>query len=227
MSLCWQVKRLIENGVDASSSDQDKRAALHLSAAEGHDQVVDYLLASKASAESCDVCISCFKEFSFQYFYGSLWVLTHSSQANVNCVDRWGRTPLQDALTGDHSSCGALLRGKGFVCVYFGICIICLCIYVYPCVCIYIHMYIHVYLCIYMLLPSSRSSVVCAYILICLCIHIYTSVHIYSCTYILICIHIHMCACTYTYIYTCIRTLLPVAIADGLSECAVIEPCPA
>jgi len=51
-----QVKRLIENGVDASSSDRDKRAALHLSAAEGHDQVVDYLLASKASAECFFPC---------------------------------------------------------------------------------------------------------------------------------------------------------------------------
>ena len=50
-----QVKRLIENGVDASSSDHDKRAAIHLSAAEGHDQVVDYLLASKASTESYGV----------------------------------------------------------------------------------------------------------------------------------------------------------------------------
>jgi len=105
--------------------------------------------------------------------------------------------------------------------------IICLCIYIYPCVCIYIHIYIHVYMCIYISLPSSRASVVCAYILICLCIHIYTSVHIYSCIYILICIHIYMCACTYMYIYTCICTLLPVAIADGLSECAALEPCPA
>jgi len=65
MSLCSQVKRFIENGVDASLSDQDKRAALNFSAAEGHDQVVDYLLASKASAGSCDVCISCFKELLF------------------------------------------------------------------------------------------------------------------------------------------------------------------
>jgi len=149
MSLCWQVKRLIENGVDASSSDQDKRAALHLSAAEGHDQVVDYLLASKASAESCDVCISCFKELLFQYFNGSLWVLTLFSQANVNCVDRWGRTPLQDALTGDHSSCGALLRGKGFVRVYFGICIIYVYAYTYIYVYVYTYIYTYMYICVY------------------------------------------------------------------------------
>jgi ankyrin repeat protein len=75
-----QVKRLIENGVNPSSGDYDKRTALHIAAAEGQDKVVEYLLSAKAHA---------------------------------NCTDRWGGTPLQDALAGSHNSCAALLKSKG------------------------------------------------------------------------------------------------------------------
>jgi len=34
-------------------------------------------------------------------------------QAGINSADRWGGTALQDALTGGHASCAALLKGKG------------------------------------------------------------------------------------------------------------------
>jgi len=69
MSSEWsQVKRLIDNGVDASSGDYDKRAALHISAAEGHDKVVEYLLASKVS-------FKCYL-FSFErmILFGNNWL---------------------------------------------------------------------------------------------------------------------------------------------------------
>ena len=65
--------------------------------------------------------------------------LTYSVQANVNCADRWGRTPLQDALTGGHSSCCTLLKGKGFIRV-------CLCICT---MCVYAYIYIYTYVCVY------------------------------------------------------------------------------
>jgi len=48
------VKRLVENGVDPDSADYDKRAALHIASAEGHDKVVEYLLSSKANANCKD-----------------------------------------------------------------------------------------------------------------------------------------------------------------------------
>ena len=74
------VKRLIENSVDPNSGDYDRRCALHISSAEGHDKVVEFLLSSKA---------------------------------NANCADRWGGTPLQDALSSENSSCAHLIKAKG------------------------------------------------------------------------------------------------------------------
>ncbi len=49
-----QVRRLIENGVDPNLGDYDRRTALHLAAAEGHDKVVELLLRSKANPNSAD-----------------------------------------------------------------------------------------------------------------------------------------------------------------------------
>ena len=60
-----QVKRLIDFGVAPNIGDYDKRTALHVSSAEGHEKIVEFLLVS---------------------------------QADPNCKDRWGGTPLQDAL---------------------------------------------------------------------------------------------------------------------------------
>ena len=75
-----QVKRLIDFGVPPNSGDYDKRTALHVSAAEGHEKIVEFLLVS---------------------------------QADPNSKDRWGGTPLQDALAGGHIGTAHLLKAKG------------------------------------------------------------------------------------------------------------------
>eukprot|EP00960_Hanusia_phi_P033537 750499-Hanusia_phi.AAC.11 len=43
-----QVRRLIENGVQPDLGDYDNRTALHVASAEGHEKIVEYLLAHKA-----------------------------------------------------------------------------------------------------------------------------------------------------------------------------------
>ena len=75
-----QVKRFIDFGVNPNSGDYDLRTALHVSAAEGHEQVVELLL---------------------------------QAQANPNIKDRWGGSPLQDALSGSHSATAQILKAKG------------------------------------------------------------------------------------------------------------------
>ena len=75
-----QVRRLIENGVNANLGDYDRRTALHVASAEGHDKVVEYLLRKKA---------------------------------DPNAADRWGGTPLQDALLNGHALVATLLKAKG------------------------------------------------------------------------------------------------------------------
>jgi len=54
-----------------------------------------------------------------------------SFKANVNCKDRWGGTPLKDAVVGGHIVVAESLRAKGIClrdCV--SICV-CVCIYTY------------------------------------------------------------------------------------------------
>ena len=75
-----QVKRLVDFGVQPDIGDYDLRTALHVSSAEGHEKIVDFLLLS---------------------------------QADPNCKDRWGGTPLQDALTGGHIATAHILKAKG------------------------------------------------------------------------------------------------------------------
>ena len=75
-----QVKRLTDSGVRPDVGDYDRRCALHVAAAEGHEKVVEFLLLSAA---------------------------------DPNCKDRWGGTPLQDALTGGHIGTAHLLKAKG------------------------------------------------------------------------------------------------------------------
>lgn len=36
-----------------------------------------------------------------------------ASKANPNFADRWGGTPMQDALSGGHSICANLIKSKG------------------------------------------------------------------------------------------------------------------
>ena len=75
-----QVKRLIEFGVAPNIGDYDKRTALHVAAAEGHEKIVEFLLLA---------------------------------QADPNCADRWGGSPLQDALSGGHIGTAHILKAKG------------------------------------------------------------------------------------------------------------------
>jgi ankyrin repeat protein len=76
-----QVKRLCESeGVDVNGADYDHRTALHVAAAEGHGDVVTYLLA-------------------------------HGT--DMNAKDRWGKTPLMDALTFQRDDIALILKGSG------------------------------------------------------------------------------------------------------------------
>ena len=75
-----QVKRLLDFGIAPTLRDYDKRTALHVSAAEGHEKIVELLLLALA---------------------------------DPNSKDRWGGTPLQDALSGGHISTAYLLKAKG------------------------------------------------------------------------------------------------------------------
>eukprot|EP00277_Geminigera_cryophila_P000616 CAMPEP_0179421922 /NCGR_PEP_ID=MMETSP0799-20121207/10102_1 /TAXON_ID=46947 /ORGANISM="Geminigera cryophila, Strain CCMP2564" /LENGTH=893 /DNA_ID=CAMNT_0021195917 /DNA_START=41 /DNA_END=2722 /DNA_ORIENTATION=+ len=49
-----QIRKLVEQGVNLAAHDYDKRSALHLSAAEGHVDVVDYLIRHKADVLAKD-----------------------------------------------------------------------------------------------------------------------------------------------------------------------------
>jgi ankyrin repeat protein len=77
-----KVKRLVEFGVNPNGGDYDKRTAIHVASAEGHEKVVEFLLLA---------------------------------QANPNCADRWGGTPLQDALSGQHIETAHILKAKGAI----------------------------------------------------------------------------------------------------------------
>jgi len=148
--------------------------------------------------------ISFVKELHFHHFHVCFCFLTHSPQANVNCADRWGRTPLQDALTGGHSSCGALLKNKGFICVCIYICI--RSVYTYEYKYIYVYIYICIYKCVYIrrCRPQGQGSYMC----------LYRGIHIcmFMCTHIYICEYMFECN-----VYTCMSTPLPDAIAGGHS----------
>lgn len=68
--------------LDVNTADYDQRTALHVAAAEGHVDVVSFLL---------------------------------SEGAVSNCKDRWGKTPLDDALFFGHESVVMILRAHGAV----------------------------------------------------------------------------------------------------------------
>eukprot|EP00123_Amoebidium_parasiticum_P010521 comp20160_c0_seq1/m.24950 comp20160_c0_seq1/g.24950 ORF comp20160_c0_seq1/g.24950 comp20160_c0_seq1/m.24950 type:complete len:969 (-) comp20160_c0_seq1:35-2941(-) len=75
------IKLLVQAGTNVNSkSTRSKHTALHMAAAEGHIDVVKFLL---------------------------------SHGAEVNIVDRWGHTPLKNALDNHHKDIVALLTQKG------------------------------------------------------------------------------------------------------------------
>jgi len=78
------IMKLHARGVDLCIEDYDKRTALHLAAAEGRLEVVRYLI---------------------EYY--------KSRSVNISPLDRWGGTPLQDAIRGGHREIVALLQQEG------------------------------------------------------------------------------------------------------------------
>merc|ERR1719267_53657 len=80
----------INAGTDVFAGDYDKRTSLHLAAAEGHEEALRLLIDSIPSDG-----------------------LSHSKIDVLSSTDRWGRTPLDDAITGRHTACVELLRSVG------------------------------------------------------------------------------------------------------------------
>jgi glutaminase len=80
--LC-EIKRLRAENVDILMADYDNRSALHLAASNGHKNIVKYIV---------NYC----KKYSYTEF--------------INCLDRWERTPLDDAKTENHEECIKILE---------------------------------------------------------------------------------------------------------------------
>merc|ERR1712146_832915 len=75
---------------DVFAGDYDKRTSLHLAAAEGHEETLRFLIDSIPSDGLC-----------------------HSKMDILASTDRWGGTPLDDAIAGGHTACVELLRSAG------------------------------------------------------------------------------------------------------------------
>ena len=84
--LC-EIKRLRADNVDILMTDYDNRSALHLAASNGHFNIVKYII-----------------NFCKKYSYTE----------KIECLDRWNRTPLDDAKTGNHIECIKILKGVLF-----------------------------------------------------------------------------------------------------------------
>ena len=80
--LC-EIKRLRAENVDILMSDYDNRSALHLAASNGHVHVVKYIVS---------------------------YCKKYSCIEKINSLDRWKRTPLDDAKTENHIECTKILE---------------------------------------------------------------------------------------------------------------------
>jgi glutaminase len=76
------------SGMDIFEGDYDSRTALHLSASEGRVEAIKFLISELNLPEDL---------------------------AKLNAADRWGSTPLDDALSAQHSEIADLLRAAGAV----------------------------------------------------------------------------------------------------------------
>ena len=74
------IRRLVAQGVPLEAADYDHRTAMHLAAAEGHLQPVQFFLA-------------------------------HGTR--INPEDRWGNTPLDEAIRHDQEVIAEVLAGHG------------------------------------------------------------------------------------------------------------------
>jgi len=79
-----EIKRLCSNGADIWCSDYDQRTPLHLACSEGHVQVVRYMIRLARNDPDCADLLS--------------------------PEDRWGRSPLDDAISGEHKDVQKLMR---------------------------------------------------------------------------------------------------------------------
>jgi glutaminase len=77
----------IHAGTNVYAGDYDQRTSLHLAAAEGHEEALRLLVDSIPSSVN--------------------------KTAVLCALDRWGGTPLDDAVTGNHQSCVDVLKAAG------------------------------------------------------------------------------------------------------------------
>lgn len=82
-----ELASAIHAGTDFSASDYDYRTALHLAATEGHSHTVKFLLDNAKQSGILEKVIS--------------------------AADRWGGTPLGDAIHHQHEDCATILREFG------------------------------------------------------------------------------------------------------------------
>jgi len=93
------VMNLINMGVDPTLGDYDQRTALHLACAEGHINIVKYLVETGFSTTSLSRTKS---QLDLQ-----------ETLTFINARDRWQGTPLSDALRGGFQDLAAYMVSKG------------------------------------------------------------------------------------------------------------------
>merc|ERR1719433_96390 len=83
------MTRLHANGIDIFAADYDARTALHLAASEGHYDVVKYILSEAQKLP---------EEEKMEF---------------ISPIDRWNRSPLDDAYSASHGKVIQLLIKAG------------------------------------------------------------------------------------------------------------------
>lgn len=81
-----ELRRLYRQGGDLFASDYDARTSLHLACSEGHHRVVEYLVSKTVHLAPMDRAMK------------------------LSPLDRWARTPLNDAISSDYPECAKHLQ---------------------------------------------------------------------------------------------------------------------